>query len=71
MTEHCGTCAHSNEDEAPERGETYCTKAGGFYHGRIMQLTAFCEAWECSERAARDEAEAEHERERAGDWRDK
>jgi len=45
----CRTCAHSNDADAVGIGHIYCTLNGGFYNGKLMQMTARCERYERSE----------------------
>lgn len=40
--ECCGTCAHSDESQAPRAGETHCTRPSGDFNGRVMPLSARC-----------------------------
>lgn len=42
---NCGTCAHANHDDAGDPALTVCTLAGGFYNGKLMQMSARCADW--------------------------
>lgn len=44
--EACGNCAHANDMDAVTFGTTYCTLAGSFYAGKLMEKTARCNRYE-------------------------
>lgn len=45
LTGTCGSCEHGNDAETINEGETHCTLRGGFYGGKLMQMSARCAAW--------------------------
>lgn len=45
LAQSCGTCAHGNDAEAIHEGQTHCTKAGGFFNGKLMLMAARCPEW--------------------------
>jgi hypothetical protein len=46
LRQTCGTCAHSNPDDAAWPGATFCTKPGSPWNGKLLPLVGRCEAWE-------------------------